>query len=393
VDVLIVTWHAGGGSQMALGLGRVLAAAGSRVRVLAPAEYAARVAACGCEPRPFPPAAEFDPAQGRAMEDQAAFFAATLFGPALPAAVAAELDADPADVVVVDCLLRAVACLLEWRTEPSVLLFHVLHRFHGATAGDGTGPWGWRTLLQRVNALRAERGLAALPLGPESVNVALARTAAGALVALPRELDTWDDPPPGVVHVGPLREEPPGGVFASPWPADDPRPLVVVSLGTQYTHQEELLTRVAGALGGLDVRALVLTGRELDPGELGALGDVVVRGYVPHDAVLRDASLVVTHAGTGTLLAAFGAGVPALCVPLGRDQAVNAARAEELGAAAVLDRGASETAIRAAAAGALASPRLRAGAARLAAAIAGYDDAGVVEALEGIVSSSPPVAR
>jgi len=133
MDVLIVTWYAGGGSQMALGLGRVLAAAGRRVRILAPAAYATRIAACGCEARPFPPAAEFDPARGRAAEDQGAFFQSTLFGPELPAAVAAELDADPADVVVVDCLLRAVACLVEARPEPSVLLFHLLHRFHGGS--------------------------------------------------------------------------------------------------------------------------------------------------------------------------------------------------------------------------------------------------------------------
>jgi hypothetical protein len=175
VDVLIVTWHAGGGSQMALGL----------------------------------------------------------FGPELPVAVAAELDRGPADVVVVDCLLPAVACLVESRPEASVLLFHLLHGFHGATAGDGSGPWVWRTLLEVVNAIRVGDGLAPLPLGPESVNVALARAAAGALVGLPREPDTWDDPPPGVVHVGPLPEEAPGEPFASPWPADDRRPLVVVSLGTQ----------------------------------------------------------------------------------------------------------------------------------------------------------------
>jgi MGT family glycosyltransferase len=388
VDVFIVTWHAGGGSQMALGLGRVLAAAGHRVRILAPSADRARIAAAGCEARPFPPAAEFDPVRGRAMEDQGAFFVETLFGPELPAAVAAELDADPADVVVVDCLLRAVACLVESRREACVLLFHLFHRFHGATAGDGGGPWGWRTLYERVNALRAAHGLAPLQVGPESVNVALAGAAAGALVALPRELDTWDDPPPGVVHVGPLREEPPGAGFASPWPAGDARPLVVVSLGTQYMHQEEVLGRVARALGGLDARVLVLTGRELDPDELAAAGDVVLRGYVPHDAVLGEASLVVTHAGTGTLVAAFAAGVPALCLPLGRDQAANAARAAELGAALVVDRDAPEDAIREAAAAALVSADLRAAAGRLAAAIARYDDAGVVAALERIVSSA-----
>jgi UDP:flavonoid glycosyltransferase YjiC (YdhE family) len=107
---------------------------------------------------------------------------------------------------------------------------------------------------------------------------------------------------------------------------------------------------------------------------------------VPHAAALADAALVVTHAGTGTLVAAFGAGVPVLCLPLGRDHAANAA---ELGAGVVVAREAPEEAIRAAAAAALLSAELRAGAARLAAAAARYDEAGVVAALERIVSSAP----
>ena len=46
---LIVTWLGGGATQPAIGLGRELSARGHRVRVLAPARFAGRIAAAGCE--------------------------------------------------------------------------------------------------------------------------------------------------------------------------------------------------------------------------------------------------------------------------------------------------------------------------------------------------------
>jgi UDP:flavonoid glycosyltransferase YjiC (YdhE family) len=41
---------------------------------------------------------------------------------------------------------------------------------------------------------------------------------------------------------------------------------------------------------------------------------------------------VVTHAGMSTIAMALAAGVPMVCVPQGRDQPVNAARVQEVGA-------------------------------------------------------------
>lgn len=47
---------------------------------------------------------------------------------------------------------------------------------------------------------------------------------------------------------------------------------------------------------------------------------------MPHAAVLPHASLVITHGGHGTVTAAVSAGVPLVCVPMGRDQPAAAAR-------------------------------------------------------------------
>jgi hypothetical protein len=46
----------------------------------------------------------------------------------------------------------------------------------------------------------------------------------------------------------------------------------------------------------------------------------------PHGEILRQASLLITHCGHGTTLKALAAGVPMVCMPMGRDQNDTAAR-------------------------------------------------------------------
>ena len=202
------------------------------------------------------------------------------------------------------------------------------------------------------------------------------RSADGVVVTMPPEFDVWpQQPPANVNHVGPIFEEAVASTWNSPWKENDARPLVVVSLGSTYMRQEALLGRIAAAVAGLDARGLVLTGHELEPGELDLDPGVEVRSYIPHSAVLPEADLVVTHAGVGTLMASFAAGVPTLCLPLGRDQEGNAERLRELGAGAVLEADAGVAEIRAAILAALRSPSLREEARRMAAAVAHQDGA------------------
>lgn len=224
-------------------------------------------------------------------------------------------------------------------------------------------------------------GLEPFPVGPETVTVAMTRRAACTIVCLPREFDAWPHPPANVVHAGPIVEEGPAAGWRSPWSADDTRPLVVVSMGTTYMGHAELVGRLAAGLADLDARVLILTGHELAPSEVAPSRGVVVQGYVPHAAVLPDASLVVTHAGTGTLMAAFSAGVPVVCIPLGRDQPDNARRVQELGLGMVLAPDAAASEIRRAVEKALESALLRETADRMATAIAGYSGGGLAVAL------------
>ena len=80
--------------------------------------------------------------------------------------------------------------------------------------------------------------------------------------------------------------------------------------------------------------------------------------------------MVVSHGGMGSLLEAFRAGVPSVCVPLGRDQADNAAAAAGRGAVIALPSDATSGRLRAAITEALASPALRDGARRMASVLA-----------------------
>ena len=63
----------------------------------------------------------------------------------------------------------------------------------------------------------------------------------------------------------------------------------------------------------------------------------------PPRAVVPGASVVVCHAGLGTIMAALRHGVPVLCIPLGRDQHANAAAVVAAGVGRALDRDASPT--------------------------------------------------
>ena len=107
--------------------------------------------------------------------------------------------------------------------------------------------------------------------------------------------------------------------------------------------------------------------------------------YQAHTEILPAASLVITHAGLGTVMMSLGHGVPMVCVPMGRDQFFNAERVEALGAGLMLPPGADAVAVAGAATTVLNDGRFRDAAGRMAATIAGYDGAvGAVTELEAL---------
>ncbi|HZM76360.1 MAG TPA: glycosyltransferase [Candidatus Limnocylindrales bacterium] len=170
-------------------------------------------------------------------------------------------------------------------------------------------------------------------------------------------------------------------------PATD-RLTVYFTLGTIFNLESgDLFERALDGLRTLPVNLVVTVGRDIDPAVFGPQPEHVrIERYIPQPEVLAVADLVVSHAGSGTVLGALAYGLPMVLLPIGADQPLNADRCAALGVAQVLDPArATPQAIAEAAAAVLAEPTYRAAARRLqmaALALPGAQEA--VRLLEGL---------
>ncbi|SFA77904.1 glycosyltransferase, MGT family [Nocardioides alpinus] len=116
------------------------------------------------------------------------------------------------------------------------------------------------------------------------------------------------------------------------------RPGVYVTLGTIFNKTSgDLFERLLAGLADVEADVVVTLGRELDPADVGPQPrHVRVERFVPQAEVLPEVDLVVSHGGSGSLMAALAHGLPSVLVPLGADQPHNALRAGELGVATAL---------------------------------------------------------
>jgi MGT family glycosyltransferase len=145
--------------------------------------------------------------------------------------------------------------------------------------------------------------------------------------------------PANVRFVGPQLDDPDWAADGD-WRPDGDGPLVLVATSSIFQDQTGLLRRVAAGLGRLPVRGLVTTGRAVDPADVPAPANVRVVRAAPHGAVLAETAVVVTHAGHGSVIKALAAGVPLVCMPMGRDQKDNTVRVLRLGAGVRVDQSA-----------------------------------------------------
>ncbi len=236
--------------------------------------------------------------------------------------------------------------------------------------------------LPKVNAARAQRGLA--PLGSFYDQVL------GADRILVLSSETFDyasaSIPTNARYVGAILDDP---SWAEPWQSpwtDGKDPQVLVGLSSTYQHQELLMQRIVRALSSLDVRAVVTLGRMLSPDTVASTSNVAVVGSAPHSSLLEQASVVISHCGHGTTMRALRAGVPMVCIPMGRDQNDTAARVVHHGAGIRLSPRASSDRIRSAVQEVLSKPAFAMNARRLGAIMADEHrpDAAVLE-LEDVI--------
>lgn len=118
-------------------------------------------------------------------------------------------------------------------------------------------------------------------------------------------------------------------------------PLVYLTMGTVFSDPGPIKAVLSG-LDDLDVRVMVTVGPRVDPSALGPQpAHVHVEQYVPQAALLPHCSVVVSHGGSGTMLASLRHGLPQLCLPQGADQFLNAAALSAAGAGISLNPGAA----------------------------------------------------
>lgn len=180
---------------------------------------------------------------------------------------------------------------------------------------------------------------------------------------------------------------------APPWPVpEDDRPLVYFTLGTIFNIESgDLIQRVLAGVRTLPIRLLVTVGSDLDPAALGPQPpNVRIERFVPQHLILPHCRAVVSHGGSGTVIGTLAQGLPALLLPMGADQPLNAARCRELGVAQVLDPlTATPAAIRSALSAVLAEPAYRRAAERMRDEMVALPDAAhAVSLLEAVVQGA-----
>ena len=176
--------------------------------------------------------------------------------------------------------------------------------------------------------------------------------------------------PENVRYVGPVLADPAWAQpWCSPWSSDRKEPLVLLSFSTTFQNQVATLQRAIEALGTLPVRALVTVGPSLQTGLFHTPPNVVTCESAPHSQVLPQSSVMITHAGHGSVVRALAHDVPLICVPMGRDQNDIAARVVYHGAGVRLTPAASAQQFSHAITKVLKNPNFRSGARRLGQAI------------------------
>ena len=147
------------------------------------------------------------------------------------------------------------------------------------------------------------------------------------------------EPVPDGVPVLRLRPAEPEDVTgtSTPWGTRLPkRPTVYVTLGTVF-NDLSIFRLLLGALADLDCNVIATIGRGNDPASLEPLPEnAIVERYIPQARVLPRSNLIVSHGGSGSMLAALAHGLPQLLLPRGADQFDNANACRAAGAARVL---------------------------------------------------------
>lgn len=371
LNFLLVTLEGGGNIPPVLGLARRLAQRGHRVRVLTEPCLQEAVEAYGLE---FIPFQQYFTRKDR-TEDIFEDWKATPFSnPSFDiifgsAAIVAEeththLQQETTDVLLADTMMPGSLVAAEALGIPRAVLFHMPEYMPGPNRPPGgmgllpgkgvVGRMRDRLLgsifhrmmnkyLPKLNAVRDSYGLPRLQNTADMFHQADLR-----IIQTNQHFDFPLEPlPANIRYVGPTLEDPDWvSEWESPWPPEDSRPLVVVSLSSTFQNQKKVIEHCIQALESMDVRGLVTLGLAIAEEKFTKPDNVVVVANAPHSRIFPHADVVVTHAGHGTIMRSLANGVPLVCLPMGRDQGDNAAKVVYHGAGIRLNAKAKPETIR-----------------------------------------------
>jgi len=114
--------------------------------------------------------------------------------------------------------------------------------------------------------------------------------------------------------------------------------LVYIAVGTVYQASSEFFKFCLDAFGDEGYSVVMSIGMAVNPESLGSLpGNFQVAQFVPQLAILQQADVFITHGGMNSINESVYFRVPLIVVPNTIEQAINAARVEQLGAGIYLE--------------------------------------------------------
>jgi UDP:flavonoid glycosyltransferase YjiC (YdhE family) len=386
---------------------------GHRIRVMADPAMRSEIEASGFAFVPWrraPTGAAADPVDVSDMQD---FLRRAIFDPAAlyAADMRAEIGRMPTDAVLLLDALFGAALGAEASDVPFALLSpHVSLRPLPGMPPVTSGLSQPRTPEQRAevdaaNARQAEtlnsflpifnraRADLGLPLLADVFD--LFDRADRLFLATSQAFDFQADAlPDNFRYVGPLLDVPNWSrslqteAWRAPWSARSGRPRALIACSTGAQGQRETFQRMIDAMEAVEIDAIATAGPNLDVADLRAPENVhLIRG-APHDLVMKDVSVVISQGGHGTTIRSVINGLPQLILPMGRDQAANAARIEAKGAGLQLPAAASEADIAAAVNRLIGEPQFKMAARLLGEAIkADIDRSSLVDEMEAIAAT------
>jgi UDP:flavonoid glycosyltransferase YjiC (YdhE family) len=293
--ILFVTWDGGGNVPPALGVATELHNRGHEVRFLGHAQQRRQIESRGFRFTPFRHARPWQSTTAHPGIRGLYAYLSVFTDPGPGVDLLDTLADDPADVVVIDCLLYGAVAAAEQARLPRVTLVHTFYEFMEAGAKRGPAP-----VLARLKGQRPLRLWTSSDL---------------VLVTTDRELDPAGrrDLPPAVHYTGVVPHRMPSTLT----PVGEREPLILVSLSsTNFRGQQQALQRVLDALRGVPARTVVTTGTSVDPATLTAGPGTEIHGHREHETILPDATLVIGHGGHDTTMRALAHDVPLIILPM-----------------------------------------------------------------------------